>query len=150
MEIRLGNSGNIAIIDDEDYNKISHCKWYLYSDSHNQYARNKGNQSMHRLIVGAKNGEIVDHKDGNGLNNRNNNLRICTHSQNLANRKVLKKTGSKYLGVYKDKRCWVASCRKNKVLHRKYVSTEVQAAIEYNKMAIMYHGEFARLNIIPV
>lgn len=148
VKVKLGNKG-FAFIDDEDEGIISHCKWYLHIDTHNQYAKSKSHEIMHRTIMNAKKGDFIDHIDGNGLNNQKSNLRVCTHGQNLANRKVVKKQSSKYLGVYKDKRCWVAGCRKNGTLHRRWVSTEELAAIEYNKMASKFHGEFARLNILP-
>lgn len=150
QKIKLGDSGEFAIVDDEDFIKVSAQSWYLYRDENNLYARNKNNQRMHRVIFGSHNTMNIDHIDGNGLNNKRDNLRSSTHGQNMANRKVVKKSSSKHLGVYKEKYGWVAGCRKNGKLHRKRVQTEEQAAIEYNKMASEFHGEFARLNVLTV
>ena len=105
---------------------------------------------MHALIMQSEKGQQIDHQDGNGLNNQKSNLRFCTQSQNSANREA---NGiSKYLGVDCDNRCdkkWRARINVN--YKRKclgYFKTQEEAALEYNKAAIQYHGEFAKLNII--
>ena len=91
---------------------------------------------------------VVDHKNGDILDNRRNNLRICSHIDNVRNRKVSKNLGkSIYKGVQwitRD-RIWLAICAK--VYIGKFKSEE-EAAIAYNKKAIEMFGEFARLNII--
>jgi len=147
MKIKLGSKG-YTIIDDEDFGKVNFCNWYLYKDTHNEYAVNKDHVRMHRVIMDASEEQTVDHKDGNGLNNQRSNLRLCTQAQNLCNKKVIKKTVSKFLGVCKNRKSWVATCRKDGILHRVYTKSEEDAAKEYNLMASKYHGDFARLNII--
>lgn len=108
----------------------------------------------HRAIMGVTDPKIlVDHADGNGLNNQRSNLRICNRSQNAANHNYTKKewTTSKHFGVSwmpKAKR-WRAYTTKN----RKQISLglylrEEDAAKAYNEGAIKYHGEFTKLNVI--
>lgn len=114
---------------------------------------------MHAVIMNTVGTEkLVDHKDHNGLNNQKSNLRVCTKSENMANRYSVKGSSSSFLGVsmYVDKRNikknikWVANIRKNnKTTFLGYFQSEIEAAKAYNKKAKELHGEFARLNIIP-
>lgn len=105
--------------------------------------------------------KMVDHIDGNGLNNLRSNLRFATMSQNIANSKVRKDNttgykgvswfvGSKHPnGVWKSKPSWTARIGINgKRITVGYFATKEEAARAYNKAAIKYHGEFAKLNII--
>ena len=107
---------------------------------------------MHRQIMAISDTKIhIDHIDQNGLNNCRNNLRLCSISQNNANRKALPNKTSQYLGVcyVSERNKWVASISKNnktKILGRFF--NEKSAALAYNKAAKEIHGEFARLNTI--
>ncbi len=74
-EIQL-TRGGVAIIDDEDFERVSELKWHLFKDTHNSYARTGYRIRMHRLVMNAKKDDQIDHIDGNGLNNQNSNLRI--------------------------------------------------------------------------
>ena len=89
--------GNFAIVDDEDHERVSKNKWQLNSRHGVKdpifYARAKINTKivqMHRVILNAKNGQYIDHINGNGLDNRKCNLRFATRSQNLMNQKPQK------------------------------------------------------------
>lgn len=92
---------------------------------------------------------LVDHINGNGLDNRLENLRLVDHSKNAINSRKLKKAGSIYKGVYKQKGCinWNARIQHKGV--RKdlgYFASEKEAAIAYDTAAKLYFGEFAKLN----
>lgn len=149
--------GNYAQVDDSDYEWLSQWRWSGHWSGKIVYAkRTKGIETilMHREILGLSNPKIQgDHKDHNGLNNQRNNIRIATCSQNNANSKK-KGTGrySDYKGVsyaiIKGVGYWTADCIKFNVSQSKVFKTEVEAALEYNKMAIELHGEFAYLNIL--
>lgn len=106
---------------------------------------------MHRLIMGVEDPKLqVDHKNHNGLDNRRDNLRLCTDKQNKANlRKSSIPSASIYKGVrfFKNRRkCWNAYI--NDYGSIGYYCTEQAAAIAYNLKALELHGEFAYLNQI--
>lgn len=87
------NRGVVAIVDEEDWAELSRWKWFARVSGDNFYAyrhvyKAGGEQTiaMHREILGAGSGEIVDHRNGDGLDNRRSNLRLCTSRQNAQNR----------------------------------------------------------------
>lgn len=94
--------------------------------------------------------EYVDHIDGNGLNNRRENLRLVTHSQNMQNQRMQVNNTSGYKGVswHKVRGMWRATIRvNNKNKHLGYFKTRELAYAAYCEAAIKYHGEFANLGI---
>lgn len=147
--------GYFAIVDDDDYEKLNCHKWYAKSirHSHIVYAsRDIGSihEMMHRVIMGNPDGVSIDHINGNSIDNRKENLRICTHSQNLSNRsKMNTKNTSGYKGVgwSKNARKWSASITHNyKKIHLGYFFDIIDAAKARDVAALKYHGEFASLN----
>lgn len=100
---------------------------------------------MHRQIMDAPEGVEVDHRDGDGLNNRRYNLRVCTHAQNGANQRIPKNNTSGFKGVYRNKDClgWIAKIQKTYL--GLYDSVE-EAARAYDTAAVRTFGEFASLN----
>lgn len=149
--------GKEVIIDESDFHLVAPFHWCLYRDRKRFYARSTKRRNgkqihmlMHRLIMGAKKGQKIDHRDLNGLNNRRYNIRFATQSQNAMNTVgVPNKTGFK--GVRFDKRCrlhpFVARIKLNGVEHSLgYFATAIEAAHAYNDAAIKKFGEFARLN----
>ncbi|MCX5632832.1 MAG: AP2 domain-containing protein [Phycisphaerae bacterium] len=142
-----------AIVDPQDYQKLTGCNW-LFSEnkSGNHYAvRLEGNHlvSMHRIIMNAPKGTIIDHKDNNGLNNTKSNLRFATLCQNNYNRRRLENCKSKYRGVsfHKPSKKWYAAIRYDGT--RKflgYFDNEIDAAKAYDAAAKIYHKDFASLN----
>lgn len=155
-EIKL-TQGQVALVDDEDYEFLSQWKWYAIKDKTTFYAaraERKTTIQMHRVILGLTDSKIEgEHKDHNGCNNQRDNLRIATRSQNCANRPSFKNSSSKYLGVswHKKNKKWVAYIRKDGL--RKYIGSfnkEEDAALSYNSLAIQYFGDFANLNKVAV
>ncbi|MGA1567624.1 MAG: AP2 domain-containing protein [Methylophilaceae bacterium] len=103
---------------------------------------------LHRTILNPSKEKIIDHIDHNGLNNRRENLRICTVTQNAANQRK-RKGSSNFKGVYWNKRdqVWRAGIGyKGKDLHLGHFKDELEAAKAYDKAAKDLWGEFANLN----
>jgi len=145
--------GKFAIVDPEDYQKLAEEDWYyIESNSKNSYAaRIDGGKIiyMHRQIMNAPKGKIVDHRDHEGLNNTKQNLRFATPSQNCCNKTLLKKGTSKYRGVsfYKKTGKWQAAIGCNGIdKHLGLFENEADAARAYDEAAKICHGEFAVLN----
>jgi hypothetical protein len=103
---------------------------------------------MHRLILGAPDDMHVDHVNGNGLDNRRNNIRIASRAENMANRKKHKNNTSGFMGVWQAAsgrwraRLWHNNKRHNLGTY----DTREEAAHAYDAMARKLHGEFATLN----
>jgi hypothetical protein len=129
-EIEL-SQGKVAIVDDEDYDKlIAMGKWYAKRDGQRWYAtRNTENSKivtrktvrMHRIILDVTNGMEVDHINGNGLDNRKTNIRICTRRQNMWNRNVYRNSYLGIRGVRSNKKGFIARITINGIL--KYLGT---------------------------
>jgi hypothetical protein len=88
-EIRLSNSDKVALVDDEDFDRVCEHKWYIHKDSRTDYfqvKRTTGNVRLHRFILGlGKTVKVVDHIDRNTLNNQRSNLRLVTQRENVLN-----------------------------------------------------------------
>ena len=153
--------GRIVLVDDDDFEKVSSYRWRLCGKGPNKYAitnspRKLGVRTgilMHRMLMGAEKGDgkFVDHINGNGLDNRRENLRFATLSQNQANTHVVK-SASGYKGVFKHcKGNWEARIGYSYAGKKKYKSLGVfkdkrEAAIAYNTAALVLYGEYAKLN----
>lgn len=150
----------VALVDDEDYKLVSRFKWHADEMKNRKnlwYARTglprAGGRSrglrMHTLIMGK--GVLVDHRDGNGLNNQRTNLRIATRSQNLQNCAPWKHS-SRFKGVCRSrseklKKPWrVEIQHERKKLFLGRFRTQKLAATAYNEAAKKLFGPFARLN----
>lgn len=144
-EIPLTN-GDISFVDDEDFDRIAAHNWY--SLGRGKYARTRiGSRFvlMHRMIIEAAEAEVVDHINGNRLDNRKGNLRICTHKQNTMNVATKSKLGVK--GVFKSGKNWAARIRVDgKIIYLGSHLSKEKAAFIYDQAAKKYFGEFARLN----
>lgn len=106
--------------------------------------------SMHRLIAGARVGEVVDHINGNTLDNRQANLRRCTPAENMRNRKRHANSTRRFCGVEQLRNRWRASITVDGVTRRLgSFPGEIEAACAYDRAAAELHGEFASLNFDP-
>jgi hypothetical protein len=147
--------GFVTIVDEEDYDWLNQWKWHYSKVRDTGYAVRGDRISsgklkiirMHRLIVNPPVGMFIDHINGDRLDNRKCNLRICTNIQNSHNRKI--NNGRKYKGVCFERIKWRAYIDVNKVrIHLGMFSSEIDAAKAYNEAAVKYFGEFARLNTV--
>jgi hypothetical protein len=150
--------GKYALVDDADYEWLSQWLWFADSNGRHWYAvRNlrsasdgkRGIVSMHREILDIAPQLVVDHINGDGLDNRRCNLRPATPGENLCNRGATKSNKSGYKGIEMDKRNsrWRAVIRMNGIRKRLGVfDTAEDAARAYDAAAKELHGEFAWLN----
>ena len=107
--------------------------------------------AMHRLIMNPPDFMCVDHIDNNRLNNQKSNLRVCTQAENSRNRTTTDINKSGYKGVYwhKQKHKWYAHITLNgKQRHLGTFANIEDAVKKYNEFAILYFGEFAKINEI--
>ena len=156
-EIEL-TQGKIALIDDEDFDDLKRFKWQANKAGNAFYATrtvrfgacNKFHLQMHKAILEAPDGMDIDHINHNGLDNRKENLRVCSHAQNCQNQKLHRNSMSGHKGVTWNKRDenWRARIMINGIAKHLgiHVSKE-EAAQAYNRAAIKLHGEFALTNV---
>ncbi len=143
--------GRFAIIDAADYERVSRHKWCVTGSGRRVYACRSVNGkqvSMHRFLMNPPKGMVVDHIDGDPLNNRRSNLRICTVQQNIWNSQPKGKS-SQYKGVCrdKDKRKWVVHvCHNGHNWYMGRFELEIDAARAYDRKAFELFREYAWLN----
>jgi hypothetical protein len=141
-----------AFVDLSDYERVNKFRWCITRRSDKEYAHRRDGKrfiKMHRFILDAQDGEMVDHIDGDGLNNCRSNLRLCTNQQNQFNSRSQINSKSKYKGVSWHERegKWSADIRIDKKLKcLGYFDDETEAAQKYDEIAQETQGEFARLN----
>lgn len=152
------------ILDDKYYEHLSQFNWSISKNRRKLYAHRNVLKSdnyqtckvlIHRIIMELEGfnieGKQVDHKNGNGLDNRIDNLRLANNSQNQQNISKRKTNTSGYKGVFWDKSVekWKAQLKINtKTKHLGYFEDKILAAKAYNDGAIKYFGEFANINVI--
>lgn len=157
MFIHLVNTpSTFTECDEIDHEYLNQFRWFI---SHYGYAFRRDYEKQTGLMmhveVFARTGLIVlpkqrhDHIDQNKLNNKRNNLRLCTGSQNLSNKGRIKTNTSGYKGVCSSGRKWMAQITVNyKNIYLGTFPTKELAAFAYNEAAIKHFGEFASLNVI--
>ena len=151
-------AGRDVIVDAQDAHLLSEYDWSIRPSGSTAYVQKVlfengiyvGYRSLHRVITGCEEGLVVDHKNGNGLDNRRDNLRICTQAENLRNRKINENNTSGFKGVFFDpgtrnskpwrSRIAVGGQRIN--LGRFGSPEEAHAA--YCRASAERHGEFSR------
>lgn len=157
--------GKKTLVDDEDYEFINQHKWHL--SSHGYAVRTTKTPSvagkrhgkmigMHRVILNTPSDMVVDHINGNKLDNRKSNLRNCTQAQNCQNQGLRRNNTSGYKGVHFHKQRinkWQARLHftdengKRKVKHLGFFDDPKEAGTAYNQAAQEQFGEFAKVNV---
>ena len=159
-------SGMIAVMDAGDYlniardglnilinkkRKRAYVQWYAGVRFCQKRGKNKQIKKRRYLARHILPGHsVVDHKDRDTMNNRRLNLRGCSQSQNLANMKkrLGPSTTSKFKGVWRSS-AWRWRCAVTvnyKTVYKEYFDSEIEAALAYDKQALLWRGEFASLN----
>ena len=156
-EIKL-TQGKVALVDDDDYEYLNQFKWYAHRQrtgnyyagrSMNRKMRSQRTLHMHRFIMDPPDNLTVDHIDGNGLNCQRSNMRLCTHAQNVLNRKPICIAG--YIGVQIKHQRGTTSIHaeiayKKKRYYLGTFKTIEDAARARDAKAIELYGEYARLS----
>lgn len=158
-EIAL-SQGQVAVVDDDDFARVAQFKWYAIQRSGKWHAARKpksGAVYMHRFLMDAPDGAEVDHVNGNGLDNRRENLRICSKRENARNRKSgARAKSSRFHGVTLHPRgnrwrvviCAGARDRRGnaKQIYVGHFIDETEAARAYDRAALKHFGAFAATN----
>lgn len=150
--------GLVTIVNASDYDWLMQWKWHASSKNYVTraeyfYINNEKKQKriwMHRFIIDAPSEMFTDHINGNKLDNRRENLRLCTKAENSRNVESIR-GNSKYKGVCQHRRTkrWEAHIGfEYKSIYIGSYGTQEEAALAYNGAALKYFGEFARLNAI--
>jgi putative component of toxin-antitoxin plasmid stabilization module len=144
--------GKRAIVDNDMYDFLNQWKWTYHSQGY-AYRQYKVNGKyvpifMHRLIIKACKGELVDHINGDRLDNQKSNLRICNWNGNARNKNKIKRVASsRFIGVSKVRDgVWQVGIRNGKRVHIGFFNNEHYAALAYDLWAVDLHGEFAKTN----
>lgn len=149
--------GHVALVDDQDYEDLMRYKWFadirgcgIYIKRHRPIIDGKnGNIYMHRQIMGVSDSKmIVDHINGNQLDNRRENLRLCTHSQNSMNCKATKGRRIPFKGVFvrPSGRFGARIMFERRQITIGTFDTQEEAACAYDQKAKELFGEFANPN----
>jgi len=145
--------GLFATVDAADYERLRAYKWHALRRKGRFYACrtvNGRHVMMHRVILPPPPGMVVDHIDGNGLNNCRANLRICTPAQNACNRGKNRTCANEFKGVWPDKKSGkyhAAVSHKGETFYLSTFATALEAARAYDRKAIEMHGRYAHVNL---
>jgi hypothetical protein len=151
--------GEVALVDADMYDYLSQWKWSCYVGVRGQkYAvrRISGTNKvikLHHVVTDlagiARNGKLSDHENGDSLDNRSCNLRTGSRTQNNTNRAKRRTAAGEYKGICKVKRTgrWKAEIKIGSTReHLGEWDSPEKAALAYDSAAIVYHGDFARVN----
>ena len=149
-----------STVDSEDFKKLNCFKWCANHKKRGDFyayrgVRHKGrsiSKAMHREILNAKPGQCVDHVNGNTLDNRKVNLRICTNAQNIRNQKLRSNNIWGFKGVTyipHTNKSWQAKITKDyKTIRLGLFNTKEEAAEIYDQAALQLFGEYSKLNFV--
>ena len=147
------SNGKGVLVDDEDYGYLKDISWHQTNSqgyARTQIRRGKGRREsfhMHHMVLQVPRGTKVDHRNGNNLDNRKCNLRPATQQQNSYNQRLVKGTKTGLKGVTKiDGKYMTRIAVQGTRLYLGCFEDPRVAAVEYNRAALKYHGEFANLN----
>jgi hypothetical protein len=152
-EIKL-TKGFVALVDDEDFEYLNQFNWcFNIKDGAVAHTPKSGHNGkimkMYKIIMNAPKKMEVDHINGDKLDNRKENLRVCTHSENMKNIKILRSNNtSGFKGVHKHRNKYVVNIS-NGSGKSEYVGifqNKIDAAHVYDTEAIKRFGKFACLN----
>lgn len=145
----------MIVLDEQDAHWLDLPGWYVGQDGDQFYVKREVNtpkrrvrERLHRKILGVTDRAVlVDHKNMCGLDNRRENLRLASKSENMCNRTKTRQNSSGFKGVcwHKQGECWQAYITKNKV--RRYLGlfdTAAEAHEAYKRAATELHGDFRR------
>lgn len=153
MKISL-SCEKVSEIDDSDWELVKpyrwtaiNCRGHWYAISYWVEGGKKRHVLMHRLLLAVMDRQtLVDHRDGDGLNNKRENLRLCSHAENMRNAKVRShsRSGIKNVALEKIKgeEYWRACVQKDGTRHRKYFRDKEAAAQWATEKRKELHGEF--------
>ena|SRR3990167_1332048 len=138
-----------AIVDDEDFGWLINYSWCYSGNGYSQGTVSGKRISMHRLIMGAPKGKVIDHINYDTLDNRRSNLRICTYSQNIVNSRPRSASGYKGVDFFKKLKKWRAKLKVDGATkHIGYFNSKEEAAKAYNEFAEKHYKDYAYLNEI--
>lgn len=143
--------GKVTIVDDEDYSSLAQWKWCYSSNGYAERSspRPKKILYMHRVITNTPKGMQTDHINGDRLDNRRSNLRVCSSAENRCNTGKMSTNKSGYKGVIWDKKSekWMSRiCFRGKQIYLGLFVDVIQAAEACDAAVKKLHGEFAKLN----
>jgi len=143
------SDGQYALVDAADYEWLSQYHWHLCSGGYAARSEKGKRILMHRQIMQPPKGMVVDHIDSQRANNCRANLRVCTYAQNQRNQRKKRGSVSAFKGVgylKNSQRCHAKLVFEGKTIWLGHFDCEVDAARAYDRAAVVYFGEFARLN----
>jgi hypothetical protein len=146
-QIPLGH-GKFAKVDDQDYDYLMQWNWRCSASGYAVRWNGYGTYPMHRQIMNPPDSMVVDHINQDKRDNRRENLRVCTRSQNRHNVPVVKNSSSGYKGVQKHGKRWKASISRklgDDITIGVYDDPK-EAARAYDEKAREIFGEYAWLN----
>ena len=154
--------GKVALVDDSDFELLSQFKWcaskvttktngdiwYAVRTVKRVNGRDT-NISMHRFILGAPKGMVVDHRNHNGLDNRRSNIRLCTVAQNSHNIRRARRNlprGCSLIHPNREKKYQANICVNGRSYNLGAFSDPIQAGMAYDLASMVLHGEFGIRN----